>query len=223
MQMKIKNNILKQHLKNVYWIGGTSCSGKITMASMIAKKHNFYHYDADKMFNSYRKIASSESQPALAKQFNSVKEYFLQPLPEYLEYLENINRESFDMLVVDVLKLAQQKNVIVEGHYPPELMYELAPRNRIALFITSEDIIRRDYFERKDKQNMLAAIQKAAGNEDFKSHVIDVTVAAARKQIQVGKRYNYKIFERTQASTVEKTLAAVEQHFGINKNFNGKQ
>lgn len=38
--MKIENNIIKAHLKNVYFVSGNACAGKSTMAKMLAEKYN---------------------------------------------------------------------------------------------------------------------------------------------------------------------------------------
>ena len=46
--MKIENNIIKENLKNVYFVCGNACAGKTTMARMLAEKYNFHLYDMDK-------------------------------------------------------------------------------------------------------------------------------------------------------------------------------
>ena len=178
--MNIENNIIKHHLKNVYWIGGTACGGKTTAAKHLAEKHGFYHYNADEMFRSYKSIAHPKHQPALSKEFKTLMDYFNRPSEIYNAYLEQMNREAFEMMVVDLLKLSVKQPVVVEGHYPPELMLELADHDRIVFFYAEDPVI-----------------------------------DAAQKQIEIGKRCNLKSFERTDKSTVEKTLQALENHFNI--------
>ncbi|MBI9011532.1 MAG: hypothetical protein JEZ08_04820 [Clostridiales bacterium] len=91
--MKIENNILRYHLQNVYWIGGTACGGKTTASKTIAEKYNYYHYDADTMFKEYRKLADDKDQPALSREFSSLKDNFDRPIDEYIDYLEKMNRD----------------------------------------------------------------------------------------------------------------------------------
>lgn len=62
------------------------------------------------------------------------------------------------MMIIDLIKLSVNKKVVVYGHYPPELMLDLAADDRIAFLYAEENIIRRDYFIRADKQSMLEAI-----------------------------------------------------------------
>jgi len=214
-EMKIENNILRHHLQNVYWIGGTACGGKTTASKTIAEKYNYYHYDADTKFKEYRKLANDTDQPALSREFSSLKEYFDRPIDEYIDYLEKMNREAFEMMVIDLVKLSMDKQVVVEGHYPPELMLGLADKDRIAFLYAEEDIIRRDYFDRKDKQSMLKAIKEASQSEDLVNHVLDVVIKNAVYQVEVGKKCNFKFIERDSSSTVESTLRILENHFGL--------
>jgi len=213
--MKIENNILRYHLQNVYWIGGTACGGKTTASKTIAEKYNYYHYDADTMFKEYRKLANDKDQPALSREFSSLKDYFDRPIDEYIDYLEKMNREAFEMMVIDLIKLSIDKKVVVEGHYPPELMLGLAAEDRIAFLYAEENVIRRDYFNREDKQSMLKAIKKASHSEELVDHVLDVVIKNAVYQVEVGKKCNFKFIERDSNSTVESTLRILENHFGL--------
>lgn len=215
--MNIADNIIFEHLKHVYWIGGTACAGKTTIAKALTEEFGFYHYNADEMYKHYREMARPEAQPNMCIHFDSAKAYFERPKEDYIAYLEAINRESFGMLLVDLLKLPTDRPIIVEGHYLPELMLRVAAPERIALFTTSEELIRSDYFNREDKQNMLKAIRKATDSEDTMNHVLDVVVESAKQQIENGKPFNYVTFERTDESTVEGTLAEVCAHFGLNQ------
>lgn len=213
--MKIENNILRHHLQNVYWIGGTACGGKTTASRTIAEKYDYYHYDADTMFEEYRKLASDKEQPALSRKFSSFKSYFDRPIDEYIDYLEKMNREAFEMMVIDLIKLSVDKKVVVEGHYPPELMLGLADHDRIAFLYAEDDIIRRDYFDRADKQSMLNSIREASQSEELVNHVLDVVIKNAEYQVAVGKKCNFKFIQRDSNSTIENTLKALEEHFKL--------
>ena len=41
--MKIANNIIKAHLKNVYFLCGGAYGGKTTMAKLLEEKHGFFY------------------------------------------------------------------------------------------------------------------------------------------------------------------------------------
>ena len=48
--MIFQNNIIKEYLKNVYFITGTPCGGKTTISRTLAKKYNLLVYDVDERF-----------------------------------------------------------------------------------------------------------------------------------------------------------------------------
>ena len=54
--MIFQNNIIKEYLKNVYFITGTPCGGKTTISRTLAKKYNLLVYDVDERFDSQVKL-----------------------------------------------------------------------------------------------------------------------------------------------------------------------
>ena len=45
--MIFQDNVMKEYLKNVYFIAGTPCGGKTTISCALAKKYGFEIYDID--------------------------------------------------------------------------------------------------------------------------------------------------------------------------------
>lgn len=52
--MNIANNILKHSLKNVYFLVGTACGGKTTMAKELSAKYGFIHFNDNWNDESYK-------------------------------------------------------------------------------------------------------------------------------------------------------------------------
>ena len=48
--MIFQDNVIKEYLKNVYFITGTPCGGKTTISRELAKRHNLLVYDIDEKF-----------------------------------------------------------------------------------------------------------------------------------------------------------------------------
>ena len=67
--MKIANNIIKEYLKNVYFIAGTPCGGKTTIARALGEKYNIPVYDVDEIFEKHQRISDSKHQPAMNHYF----------------------------------------------------------------------------------------------------------------------------------------------------------
>ena len=63
--MKISNNIIKEKLKNVYFLCGGAYGGKTTMAKLIEEKYGLYRYRQGDHYDKYTEYAKPEYQPAL--------------------------------------------------------------------------------------------------------------------------------------------------------------
>ena len=64
--MNIANNILKHSLQNVFFLVGTACGGKTTMASELSKKYGFIHFNdnrQEKNYKEWQSIINKKYQP----------------------------------------------------------------------------------------------------------------------------------------------------------------
>ena len=56
--MIFQDNVIKEYLKNVYFVTGTPCGGKTTISRELAKRHGLLVYDVDEQFGEHRKISN---------------------------------------------------------------------------------------------------------------------------------------------------------------------
>lgn len=214
--MYIANNVLEHYLRNVYWIGGTACGSKTTMAQLLAERHDLLYYNADNMYHEHRKLAIPTEQPAMCHHFADAETYFSRPVDEYVRWLCDINHEELSMIVCDLIRLAEKGPVILEGHFAPDLINPLTQYRKAVFLYAQEDIIRKDYFAREDKAMMLEAIQKLTEPEKIVEHVLDVTVELSRRHLKIAERSGVRYLVRDSKRTIEDTLQAIEQHFALN-------
>ena len=57
--MKISDNIIKEQLKNVYFLSGGAYGGKTTMAKLIEEQHGIYRYRQGDHYDEFVAIAKS--------------------------------------------------------------------------------------------------------------------------------------------------------------------
>ena len=74
--MTVQDNVIKEYLKNVYFITGTPCGGKTTSSRELAKRHILYVYDVDERFAGHQKISDPAFQPSMNKVFQDADEFF---------------------------------------------------------------------------------------------------------------------------------------------------
>ena len=118
--MVFQDNAIKEYLKNVYFITGTPCGGKTTISRELAKRHNLLVYDVDEQFSYHQKISNSTFQPSMNKVFKDADEFFGRTVEEYKEWLIYNTREQLDFVLLDLIRLSQNKTVLCDCHLTVE-------------------------------------------------------------------------------------------------------
>ena len=220
--MNIANNILKHSLKNVYFLIGTACGGKTTMARELSKKYRFIHFNDnwnEDIFKVWQSIIDEKYQPNATKRKEiDWEEYFSRSVEEFLAD-KNDNHGSDEYLefsIIELIKLSQNNKVVADIWFNDmQLVTELADYNRIACLLAPGELIIRDYYQREDHKDFTECIASLKDpekkfetqNELFRIGAKEVAANAAK----------YKLFSimRTEESTVEGTLKMLEEHFGL--------
>ena len=213
--MNISNNILKHHLRNVYFLAGTACGGKTTMSKIIAEKYGFYLVDESKFFDAHKKIANEIDQPAMTKKFPNWEYYFNRPPVEYSEWLSNSGAEELEMSLIDLIILSQDKKVIVDIHVNPKTAKLFTEYNQIAFLVAEPEYVISDYYDRDGHREIYQCIMSLSNPEKTLQNVNNMFVYGTNKMID--SIYDSGLFyiKRDLNSTVEKTLALLEEHFKL--------
>lgn len=213
--MNISNNILKHHLKNVYFLSGTACGGKTTMSRIIAEKHGFILYKDNIYYDEHKSIATPEEQPNLTKSFPSWEYYFNRPVPEYSQWLSDCCSEELEMILVDLLKLPIDKKIIVDLHMTPEAAKQITDYNRVAFLVTEPALVIKDYYDREHHREILDCIRSLPDPEKALRNVNDLHVYGTEKTLKSVYKSGLFYIKRDENSTIEKTLSLLEKHFNL--------
>ena len=107
--MIFQDNVIKEYLKNVYFLTGTPCGGKTTISRELAKRHNLMVYDIDARFEEHQKMSNTVFQPAMNRAFKDADEFFGRTVEEYKKWLIDNTREQLDFVLLDLIRLSQIK------------------------------------------------------------------------------------------------------------------
>lgn len=211
--MIFQDNVLKEYLKNVYFITGTPCGGKTTVSRALAQKHDFLVYDIDEQFPVHQKRSDPKFQPSMTKQFQNADEFFGRSVEEYAKWLLDNTREQLDFVLLDLIRLSQNQIVLCDCHLTTEEADKLTDVSRVAFLIKNPMNLVEDYCNRPDHQGFRDFINSCTDVERAK-----ITCNATLQKINL-ERYSqiqnshYFWVERTEYSTVEETVRKVERHF----------
>jgi GrpB-like predicted nucleotidyltransferase (UPF0157 family)/cytidylate kinase len=134
---------LQEKLRHVYWIGGASAAGKSTIARRIAAQHGLSLYATDEMMADHARRSSPADCPLLHRFIAmDMDERWVNRSPKrMLETFHWFSGEGFNFIIEDVLHLAWERGVVVEGfRLLPHLVKPLlsVPTRAVWLLPTSD-------------------------------------------------------------------------------------
>lgn len=213
--MIFQDNVIKEYLKNVYFITGTPCSGKTTVSRELAKRHNLLVYDIDEQFDNHRKISAPAFQPSMNKVFKDADEFFGRTVEEYTKWLIDNTREQLDFVLLDLIRLSQNQIVLCDCHLTVEEADRLTEASRVVFLIKDPSNLVDDYCNRPDHQGFSNFINSTADIEKSKAICNATLKSLNEKRCSDIKNSNYFWIERTKNSTVDETVRKVEKHFNL--------
>lgn len=216
--MIFQDNVIKEYLKNVYFITGTPCGGKTTISRELAKRHNLLVYDVDEQFENHQKISNASFQPAMNKVFKDADEFFGRTVEEYRKWLIDNTREQLDFVLLDLMRLSQNQIVLCDCHLTMEEVEKFTEPSRIVFLIKEPSNIIDDYCNRPDHQGFNGFINSASDPKKAKATCNETLKSLNEKHYNAIKDSDYYWVERTPRSTVDETVGKVERHFGFAKN-----
>ncbi len=109
---------------NIYYIGGSPCAGKSSVAEILSKKHDLYYFKTDDFLDRYMQAGARKGYPVCRKTAGMSAEqiWMREPLLQCREEFD-IYREIFEFVAADLKLIDWKGGIITEGAvYLPELM-----------------------------------------------------------------------------------------------------
>ena len=110
-------------MTSIYFIGGSPCSGKSTVAEILAEKYDLYYFKVDDFLEEYTKIGAAKGCEICKKQEEmSPEEIWMREPQLQCEEEFTFYEEVFEFVMADLKKI-NAKGIITEGAaYLPKLM-----------------------------------------------------------------------------------------------------
>jgi 2-phosphoglycerate kinase len=130
-------NHLHRLFFNAYILGGSPCSGKSTVAEMLAAEYNLPYYKADDYETEHFRRSQPDRQPTMFRYSNLSWDQIWSQAPEKLFADEIIYyRERFPFVLDDLQKLKIEQPVILEGAaFLPEFIKQYPVQKENVLFM----------------------------------------------------------------------------------------
>ena len=111
-------------MAKIYWIGGSPCSGKSTIAEIISNRYGLYYFKVDDYLEKYTNYGFLLNLEICRKQsiMNSEEIWMREAALQYKEELQFYD-EIFDFILQDLETMCEGRDIITEGTaYLPNLM-----------------------------------------------------------------------------------------------------
>jgi hypothetical protein len=148
---------IRQSLKNVFWLGGPSDSGKTSVMNFIVQRRRWQRYPCD--FHEHNHLVARADPVLHPNIFQSLgrtlDENWIDPTPQQLfEHILATNDERFLMICDDLRLMPQYPPVLVEGPrlFPKLIVPVLASLNHAIWLIPTAEFIQASQ-QRRNKHN----------------------------------------------------------------------
>ena len=136
----------------VFWIGGSACAGKSTLARRYAEKYGLALYACDEHYDDHLKRITAEEQPGMSRIAQlTVNEVFLtRKVQEQLDTYIECFQEDF-ALVLDDLACMGSTPVVVEGNQLlPALVAPLLKKTDRAIWIVPAEEFQWEHYSKRE-------------------------------------------------------------------------
>ena len=218
--MEIADNILRELLKNCYFIIGTAYAGKSTMVRLLAQKH-----DGIECGENYHDVLMEATDPVHQPNLGYFQtmggwhEFVSRKPEDYVARLDGTSREAAELEVIQLLRLSQSgKKIFVDTNISPEWLKKIASWDHVAILLSPQSLSVERFFDRPDaeKQFLYRQILEGPDPEGTMANFrACVALANSRSRCEAFADSGFFTHLRTEESTIEGTLAALETHFGL--------
>jgi hypothetical protein len=202
-------------LRHVYWLGGSPCAGKSSVADLLAARHGLHVYRCDDAFSLHRHQIDPRRQPVFARLGRaSCDELWMRPVARQIAEELAFYREEFPQILADLRAVPRTRPLIAEGAaLLPDLVAGLGLARRRAIWVVpTEEFQRACYAEREWRHDVLASCtDKVRAWENWMARDAGFARAVAADAEERG----YPVLSVDGTRPLSDIERVVEAHFGL--------
>ncbi len=204
---------VKHDLSHVYWIGGSACAGKTTIADILAKDHGFTVYHCEEHGYEHFERAMAAGTPAVDRiKFHRLEKVILHSPREFIDDSMAWAEEDFKMVLDDLYAMPKEKTV-VEGALLPEYVHEIADPRQMIFMIAFEGSQREHFLELDQWKVWQQRIEDPEGV--FFENLITIFDFVSRAVHESATELGLKVMITDDESTIAGSVELVREHFRL--------
>lgn len=137
---------------NIYYIGGSPCSGKSTIAELIAKEYDLFYFPVDESLGRYTSMGTEKGYPVCSRQWKGgPDEIWLRDVSLQCREELQFYREIFGFIQEDLQSVSDGRDIITEGAaFLPELIKNSGIAGNCYICITPERDFQIEHYSRRE-------------------------------------------------------------------------
>lgn len=210
---------MHQIFSNVYWIGGSPCSGKSTIADRLAATYGMHVYHCDEAYFRHQELITPEGYPTFYRLAHaSCDELWMRPIPQQVNEALALYHEQFPLILADLARYTDVhvEPVIAEGAaLLPELLDRLAGHRRRAIWnVPTARFQRAHYARRAWRHDVLkGCTDKELGWHNWMQRDAEF----ARVVAEEARKRGHRVLTIDGTRSIEDNAATIEAWFGLSQ------
>ncbi|MDO4739028.1 MAG: hypothetical protein Q4A66_00025 [Eubacteriales bacterium] len=218
MKIGIEANLLKKLFENVYFINGTAYAGKSTVVHMLAEKHGGIEC-GENYHAQLEALTDPQHQPNIGyfQTMSGWREFLSRTPEEYDAWIRGTGKEAAELEILRLIQLAPQgKKIFADTNISPELLREISDDRHVAFMLSPQSMSVERFFDRPDAekqflyQELLKFPDPQAALANFRACLAAINSPEHYAEFE---QSGFFVWKRTETTTAEDALAAVEAHF----------
>jgi hypothetical protein len=211
--MQYQLEALQRELRQIYWIGGSPCSGKSSIAAALAASYGLRVYHCDDAYFRHARIINQQRQPVFYKMTHYTSEdlWLKRPIKQQVQEEIELYREEFPLILDELLTLP--KPFLAEGTaLLPECVAPIVQRNpRKAIWMIPTATFQRSHYAQYDW--VQEVVKECSTPEQAFNNWMRRDASFARIVAREARIRNMRVLTVDGTRTLEENLAFVERYF----------
>ncbi len=206
---------MKRDLTHVLWIGGSPCSGKSSVAEILAEEYNLSMYRCDDAFAEHARHADSDRHPTLHRLTHMTwDEIWMRPVEVQVADEFACYREEFAMIVDDLMGYPASTPVIAEGAaLLPECVSCVLPDRHRAVWIVPTEAFQRRHYTLERRPWMREILDQCQDPERAFQNWMGRDAGFARLVVKSARELDLAVLEVNGERTLAENAGVIARHF----------
>jgi 2-phosphoglycerate kinase len=202
-------------LAHVFWVGGSPCSGKSSIAEILADRHDLLIYKCDDAFWQHAKRVDPILQPTFHRLTQMTwNEVWMRPVEAQIADEFTCYREEFGMIVADLVALPRSRPIVAEGAaLLPELVSSVLTERSRAVWVVPTEAFQRAHYTPEKRPFVNDILAHCEDPAQAFANWMDRDVGFAKQVAQQARTLGLDVLMVDGRHTVEQNAESVADAF----------